>query len=498
MKQILRPHEIQWADQRTIEKEGIQSIDLMERAARAFVKGFLERFPEPGPKGLILCGPGNNGGDGLAIARLLSESFHVKVFLCGSEDRRTPDFWQNLQSLPASVSILDTMQDLEMAQLECDWMMDAVLGTGANRPLENPFADLIRLANTFRGIRVSMDIPTGLQTEMAEGNLAFRSHWTGTFHSPKLQLLFPEFQSYCPEFTVLDIGLQEPEPGPEPLFWTDPVSVAQMLKIRGRFSHKGTHGHALLVAGSEGKVGAAVLAGAALLRSGVGLSTLFSVKGAREIVQTSLPEAMFLSSTGRSFIDNVPPIGGYQSIGIGPGLGTEPETGEMLEKLLNKAVNPLVLDADALNLISRKPTLISKIPPGSILTPHPKEFERLAGKSATNYEVYHKARSFARENKVVLVLKGAYTFIVSPEGNAWFNSSGNPGMACGGSGDVLTGLLTGLLAQGYESEVAAVLGVFLHGLAGDFAASHLSQEAMKAGDIVEHLGQAFRFLHNLR
>jgi NAD(P)H-hydrate epimerase len=495
MKQILRPHEIRLADQKTIEAEGIPSIDLMERAAQLFCQAFLNRFPDAGKKGLVLCGPGNNGGDGLAIARLLSADFEVQVFLVGREDQQTEDFRTNLKSLPASVKVLDNLSDLEASLPSFHWTIDALLGTGINRPLENPFRDLVKVANAFTGLRVSVDVPTGLLTEMPDGALAFQSHWTGTFHSPKLQLLFPEFQSFCPEFSVLDLGLVEPGCGTEPLYWTDPTSISRLLKPRSRFAHKGTFGHALLMAGSSGKVGAAVLAGSALLRSGVGLTTLFSVKGAREIIQTCLPEAMFLASSGRDFMDNVPTIGGYQAIGIGPGIGTEPETGEMLEKLLHKAVNPLVLDADALNLIARKPSLLSNIPPGSILTPHPKEFERLAGKSTTNYEVFLKARLFAKTHQVVLVLKGAYTLTVSPKGPAWFNSTGNSGMACGGSGDVLTGILTGLLAQGYLSEDAAILGVFLHGLAGDFASQAHGPEAMKAGDLVQHLGQAFQFLH---
>lgn len=495
MKQILRPHELRLADQKTIEREGIRSIDLMERAAKAFCEAFRKRFPELGHKGVVLCGPGNNGGDGLAIARQLSTHFQIHVFLVGSEDRQTEDFRTNLKALPDSVVVLDKQPDLEVALSSCHWIVDALLGTGTNRPLQSPYKELVQTANDFAGLRVSVDVPSGLMTEMPEDALAFRPHWTGTFHSPKLQLLFPEFQPFCPEFSVLDIGLFEPGSGTEPLYWTDSNSISTLLKPRSRFAHKGSFGHALLVAGSAGKVGAAVLAGSALLRSGVGLSTLYSVKGAREIIQTCLPEAMFLASAGRDFIDTVPAIGGYQSIGIGPGIGTEPETGEMLEKLLQKSVNPMVIDADALNLIARKPSLLSKIPPGSILTPHPKEFERLAGKSTTNYEVFLKARLFAKTHQIVLVLKGAYTLTVSPGGQAWFNSTGNSGMACGGSGDVLTGLLTGLLAQGYLPEEAAVLGVFLHGLAGDFAAQQFGQEAMKAGDLVLCLAQAFQFLH---
>ena len=238
-------------------------------------------------------------------------------------------------------------------------------------------------------------------------------------------------------------------------------------------------------------MGAAILATKAMLRSGVGLATVCTPKGGREILQISVPEAMHISDLEKHFLTIVPPLGAYVSIGIGPGIGTHPATAELLNKVLDRVVHPFVLDADALNMISENKHLLSKIHHHSILTPHPKEFERLAGKSASDYDVFLKAREFARNHSVMLVLKGAYTLICSPEGKAWFNSTGNPGMATAGSGDVLTGLLTGLLTQGYAPEEACLLGVYMHGLAGDLAAARLGQNSLIAGDLIEGFSSAF-------
>jgi NAD(P)H-hydrate epimerase len=238
-------------------------------------------------------------------------------------------------------------------------------------------------------------------------------------------------------------------------------------------------------------MGAAILATKAMLRSGVGLATVCTPKGGREILQISVPEAMHISDMEKHFLSIVPPLGSYVSIGIGPGIGTHPATAEMLKKVLERVISPFVLDADALNLISENKHLLSKIHPYSILTPHPKEFERLAGKSSSDYDVFIKAREFARKHSVMLVLKGAYTLICSPDGKAWVNSTGNPGMSTAGSGDVLTGLLTGLLTQGYTPVEACLLGVYLHGLAGDLAAARLGQNAMIAGDLIDGFSSAF-------
>jgi len=280
------------------------------------------------------------------------------------------------------------------------------------------------------------------------------------------------------------------------LHFTDLKSIATVLKPRGKFSHKGTFGHALLVAGSTGKMGAAILAAKGCLRSGVGLLTVHLPRSGNQILQIAVPEAMVSMDESENTISSIPLSTNFKSIGIGPGIGKAGNTASALHSLLESHPHPLVLDADALNLLSENIEMVKLLPPMSILTPHPLEFERLAGHAETDFERLHLARRFAQIHHIVLILKGAFTAIALPDGSCWFNSTGNPGMATGGSGDVLTGILTGLLAQGYPPDDAAILGVYLHGLSGDLAVSGSSEESILAGDIANHLGKAFAFLKN--
>ncbi|HPI11679.1 MAG TPA: NAD(P)H-hydrate dehydratase [Catalimonadaceae bacterium] len=488
---ILDSDQSKAADQYTISSQNITSLELMERASQAFARAVEIKYPDL-TSGIIICGPGNNGGDGLALARILSESKSITVFLPDDCHKFTPDAQANLSRLPDSVSVLrgDHLKLKEILH-QYDWLCDALFGSGLNRPLEGEMADLVKTMNSFNGARVSIDVPSGLLLRMTASSVAFKADWVGTFHSPKLPFFFPSHFSYVPEFTVIDIGLSMPESTPNEIEFLERSQVAAIWKKRKRFSHKGTFGHGLIMAGSEGKMGAAILATKAMLRSGVGLATVFTPKGGREILQISVPEAMHLADPEKHFLSTVPPLGSYVSIGIGPGIGTAPATADVLKKVLERVVHPFVLDADALNIISENKSLLSKIHHHSIFTPHPKEFERLAGKSASDYDVFLKAREFARNHSVMLVLKGAYTLICSPEGKAWFNSTGNPGMGTAGSGDVLTGLLTGLLTQGYSPEQACLLGVYLHGLAGDLAAAKLGENALIAGDLINEFSSAF-------
>jgi ADP-dependent NAD(P)H-hydrate dehydratase / NAD(P)H-hydrate epimerase len=493
MPRILNLPEVKEADRLTLAERSVSSLELMEHASAVFCAAFLQRFPNPGP-GLVVCGPGNNGGDGLAIARLLHASgIPVQVVLTHSRAQLSPDALSNAKRLPKSIPVLKCMAEALASRFsEFSWLCDAVLGSGINRPLGPDVQPWVQAMNAFPGLRISVDMPTGLLNEMPADALSFSAHWTGTFHSPKLAFMFPSSQSRVGQFSVLDIGLTEPPAPRDALFWLDGPEIRSRLKVRKRFSHKGTFGHALLLAGSEGKMGAALLATRALLRTGVGLATLYGPRCGRDVVQASVPEAMYLSDPEKEWLSEVPPLGKYQAIGIGPGIGTHRQTASVVQKVLKRCVSPVVLDADALNLLAENPGLIKVLPEGSILTPHPKEFERLAGKSGTDYEVFQKAKAFSRDHQLVLVLKGAYTLICSPDGRSWFNSTGNPGMATGGSGDVLTGMLTSLLAQGYAPLDAALCGVYLHGLAGDLALEAESMESLLPSDLIACIGKAFK------
>ncbi|HEY3388439.1 MAG TPA: NAD(P)H-hydrate dehydratase, partial [Prolixibacteraceae bacterium] len=322
--------------------------------------------------------------------------------------------------------------------------------------------------------------------------------YTLSFQFPKLSFFFKENERFTGKWEVLPIGLHPAgiDKTETPWHYSDIKTMVSLLKPRGKFSHKGTFGHALLVAGSYGKMGAAVLAAKGCLRSGVGLLTIHIPKSGNQIVQISVPEAMVSMDESENLISHIPISKNFKAIGIGPGIGKGGETAKTLRFLIKNTNAPLVIDADALNLLSENPEMIEMLPEGSVLTPHPLEFERLAGHAETEFERLKIALNFAKIHRIVLILKGAYTAIVLPDGKCWFNSTGNPGMATGGSGDVLTGILTGLLAQGYTPGDAARLGVYIHGLSGDLSLSGfgLSEESLLASDIANQLGRAFEFL----
>lgn len=267
--------------------------------------------------------------------------------------------------------------------------------------------------------------------------------------------------------------------------------VNKILKPRDPFTHKGNYGHACLVAGSYGMMGAAVLCAKGCLRSGVGKLTCFIPKVGYGVMQTSIPEAM-VKVCGKKYIKEIDDLNNFDVLGIGPGIGIYKSHALLLQKIFLEYKKPIVIDADALNILSANKKLLQRIPAESIITPHPKEFERLFGKSDSDIERTAQALQMSHQYKIFIVLKGHHTLIAAPDGKTWFNSTGNAGMATGGSGDVLTGILTGLLAQGYSSLEACLLGVYLHGLAGDIAAEELSQNALIAGDIIDNLGNAFK------
>jgi ADP-dependent NAD(P)H-hydrate dehydratase / NAD(P)H-hydrate epimerase len=495
--EILSAEQIRAWDEYTMQHEPITSIDLMERAA-ASCHSWLENNGYTGRTFSIYCGKGNNGGDGLALARMLSETdCSVTVHILEFGFRGTDDFQINLARLhqtSVEVRFIQGVDNFQPVAPE-DVLIDALLGSGLNRRLEGIAAELVDHLNGLGNEIIAVDIPSGLfVSRSSRGNTAIRATHTLSFQCYKPAFLMPENAISVGSVHILDIGLH---PGYLQQFsreaeLLDPGIIRAIYKPRPPFANKGNFGHALLVAGSWGKMGAAVLGARACLRSGAGLLSCHVPGCGYPILQTAIPEAMvFVDADERIHTAFEGDPSAYSVVGVGPGIGTEGRTVEFLREVLGRCSKPMVLDADALNIIASSADLWERVPPYSILTPHPKEFERLFGPSADDYARVDKAREQAREHRCIIVLKGHYSYIAMPGGKGYFNSTGNPGMAKGGSGDVLTGILTALLAQGYSPGEAALLGVYLHGLAGDLAASEWSQESMLASDLVDHLGSAF-------
>lgn len=526
--EILSAEQIRAWDAYTMQHEPIASIDLMERAAGSCLS-WLEKAGYLGRSFSIYCGKGNNGGDGLALARMLSSlECAVSVHILEFGHIGTADFQANLALLH------ETAIEVRYVQTENhfhpippgDILIDALFGSGLNRKLEGVTAGLVEHLNRSGNEIIAIDIPSGLfVSKSSKDNTVVRATHTLSFQVYKPAFLMPENESWVGEVHILDIGLhpgflQRTNSDAELL---DTGIIGEIYKPRKSFAHKGNFGHALLITGAYGKIGAAVLSGRSCLRAGAGLVTILVPRCGYDIIQTTLPEAMVLTDEDEKMHTELPPAEGggtssagissgaggvsrvaaartdaaldkYSVVGVGPGLGQHPQTVAFLWELLRRYRKPMVVDADALNILGANPDMLGLLPPYSILTPHPKEFERLFGPSADDYARLDKAREMARRYQCIIVLKGHYTYIAMPGGKSYFNSTGNAGMAKGGSGDVLTGILTALLGQHYSPGEAALLGVYLHGLAGDLAAAAGSQESMLPTDLTDHLGNAFQII----
>lgn len=495
---ILTAEQIRQLDAYTIKNEPVDSIDLMERAALTFTYWFTEQFPDVARPIHVFCGPGNNGGDGLAIARMLHQRFYdVTVYRCRIGSNTSEDFDINLGRLPAhgGVPVQDIKKGGKLPELPRGAILiDGIFGSGLNRPVEGYWADLLEHLNAQPATRVAIDIPSGLFADSPTAGAVFHADFTFSFEMPKFAFFFPENQQRVGQWAARSIGLHPKamEETPTPYFFVDEAFVKPLFRRRNKYGHKGTYGHALLLLGSYGKMGAAVLASRACLRAGAGLVSVRVPRCGYDILQIAIPEVMVSADRHQYLLSLIPDLEGYAAIGVGCGLGQKKVTRKALLDLLKKADQPLVIDADALNILGKHPEWQRHIPKGSILTPHPKEFERLFGKTSNGFERNELQGKKAKELGIHIVLKGAHTCTAAPDGSCYFNSTGNPGMATAGSGDVLTGIITGILAQGYAPLEAALLGVYLHGLAGDLAAKEWGQEAMVAGDITERLGAAYK------
>jgi hydroxyethylthiazole kinase-like uncharacterized protein yjeF len=497
MLKILSSRQIRELDAYTIKNEPVRSIDLMERASRAFVTWFTARVDATEKIGIV-CGTGNNGGDGLAIARMLNDwGYHISVWIVRGPVSESPDFTENLQRVQGQLHIQEIVTESDQGLFQgCDVMIDAIFGSGLSRPAEGIYAQAIRCINQTDALRIAVDIPSGLMADGPSSGDIIRAHYTVSFQVPKLAFFLPASYPFTGEWTLVDIGLSKSfiKNAETSYQQTTRKAICRMLKRRSRFDHKGTHGHALLISGSFGKMGAAVLASRAALRAGTGLLTVHIPAKGYNIIQTAVPEAMAQVDANENFFSESPEIEKYNTIGIGPGLGQDKLTVKALAKTLEQFRKPVVLDADALNILGSNREMFHLVPEGSILTPHPKEFERLTGNWKDDFERLDKQKQLARSLKSVIVVKGAYTTIASPEGAVYFNATGNPGMATGGTGDVLTGILTALLAQSYSALDAALTGVFVHGLAGDLIVQERGMHGLIASDVVEFLPEAFRKL----
>lgn len=483
-------------DDYTITNQPIPSIDLMENAAKACVAWLKENNFSKAPFH-IFCGNGNNGGDGLAIARLLHEQGEqVFVYAFSTVKKTAEDFKINLNRLPSCIQnkLIESDNDFPALAGSNTIIIDAIFGSGLNKPLSGIEKEAANFINQSNAAIISIDIPSGMYADASTAeNTSVQAHHTLSFQAPKLGFMMPENAMRIGNVHILNIWLNEDYYSKTKSSYStlEKEFIKSIYKKRNRFATKHNLSHALLVAGSYGKMGAAVLAAKGCLRSGAGLLTVITPKCGNLIMQTSVPEAMALTDSNEMFIANVPKeLSRYQHIGIGPGLGTQLATKNIVEAVLKQKAKA-VFDADALNIISHHPNLFYHLHQGCILTPHRREFERMFGETKNDFEITSLAIAKAKALHCYIILKSHHTLIACPDGTAYFNTTGNSGMATGGSGDMLTGILTGLLSQGYSAKDAALFGVYLHGLAGDIAAEELSEEALLAGDITDYIGKAY-------
>lgn len=501
MIKIFNALQIKKIDACTAENQSISSVDLMERASLVLFEALKVILDKDKPL-VVVAGPGNNGGDALALARmLLHTDFELSVYLIDTNNSLSNDCKVNKDRLERLMPVIYVREVADIPEFSDNGIIiDGLFGSGLNRRLEGVFAGVVTAMNNSCSTIYSIDMPSGLFIEDNKNNRGsiVKADQVFTFQFPKLALLLPENDEYCQKMTVLDIHLCKESIGDESTdyYYTESSDISAIIKPLRRFAHKGTQGRAIIYAGSYGKMGAAVLAAKACLRAGVGLLTMHIPRCGIDIMQTAVPEAMVEPDTGKEYIIEAGNEASGCVIGVGPGIGAKEIGYKFLHELFDSyGKTSMVIDADAINLIASDARLKRMIPPESILTPHPLEFDRLVGeKSVCGFDRLQKAREFAQLRNVIIVLKGANSAIVTPKGKVYFNPTGNPGMATGGSGDVLTGAITSLLAQKYTPLEAALTGVYIHGLAADIAVESQSMRSLLPSDIISKFGQTYMLL----
>lgn len=498
---IFTSAQIRELDKYTIEHEPVSSIDLMERAARAIVHEITAVWNSGTPV-VVFAGPGNNGGDALAVARMLAEKkYQVDVYLFNISGNLSDDCKTNRQRLAgckAVKSFVEVTEEFDPPRLDSGTLVvDGLFGSGLNKPLAGGFASLVKYINQSSATVVAIDVPSGLMAEDNTYNVRaniVRADVTLTLQHKKLSFLFPENQKLIGDLKVLDIGLSKEGMAatPSPYSLLEESDIRPRLLQRGSFVHKGDMGNALIIAGCYGMAGAAVLATKACLRSGVGKATVCTPHRNNAIMQISVPEAVMCLGKDEFCFSEAVDASDFDAVCIGPGLGQQESSAIALITQIRRTQAPVVIDADGLNILASHKAWLQQLPKGIIMTPHPKEFERLAGTHyGDSFERLGSARDMAERLHAYIILKGHYSALCLPDGNVLFNTTGNAGMATAGSGDVLAGIITGLLARGYKQADACMLGMYLHGLAGDFAARNVGMESLVASDIVKYLPQAF-------
>ncbi|OCX52437.1 bifunctional ADP-dependent (S)-NAD(P)H-hydrate dehydratase/NAD(P)H-hydrate epimerase [Mucilaginibacter sp. PPCGB 2223] len=489
MQPLLTSPQIKAADAYTIEHEPTSSVDLMERAAKAFVTCIVKHYPDKEKNIAVYCGTGNNGGDGLAIARLLHQARYknVKVKIARFSDKSTGDFYTNLKRL-RSIEVTEIHPGDKLPEEDAGILIDGLLGTGLNKPLTGAYKKLVDHLNSLDKEVIAIDIPTGFMGdgEVPADAAVLKANLVITFQQPKINFLLPESAKYMDDFVVADIGIK-----PEyirqqntPYQLLEQADITSKLKLRRKFTHKGTYGHALIIAGQPETMGAALLCSSACAHTGAGLTTACIPESGLIALNTAHPEVMAIVRK-----DHHPPKtewNKFSAIAIGPGLGKHADALNLLQAAFAEFNKPMVIDADALNLVAEN-HLLEKVPANSILTPHMKEFDRLFGEHRNWWGRIEKLIEKAKEFKIYIVLKNQYTIIGTPQGMVYFNPTGNPAMASGGMGDVLTGVIASLLAQGYLPEDACLMGVYLHGMAGDDLALPAKLTTVVAGEVAKHM-----------
>ena len=495
MKLFTREQLLAW-DKASIDLLYADSSDLMELTGSQCALALLDRAPAG--RYVFFCGTGNNGGDGLVMARLLHEQqMGVHVYIIGEPDKGSKDFRLNLQrALDCDVSLefIHEMPDDEFDIEHDDVLVDAIIGTGLKGPVEDWRADLIEEINGFTNPIVSIDIPSGLDAdaeEEQEGSI-IEAAFTFTLQVPKRALLFSENDHFVGKLLIVALALDPEYAEDENCHWqfVNDADLWHVLRPIEKYRHKGNRGHLQIIAGSRGMMGAAMLASYASMRAGAGKVTACVPECGVHMMQTSVPEVLCQSGLGENVCEHFEAVEGATALVIGPGCSAGPEATKMIDTWLRTCKLPAVIDADALNIIAQEGWL-KRLPQRCVITPHVGEFDRLFGKHYSSFDRLQTQLKISRELKIFILLKGAHTRITAPNGFVYFNSTGNPGMATAGSGDVLSGMIGSFLAQGYEPLDAALLGAFLHGLAGDFAAESRGVDSMIARDIIEFIGDAF-------